>query len=1031
MEKYGLTNRDKLGACRKNQNNYIIFTANNYFISHMKAMFAFLFCLGFAHCFAQLKYPHFNNLGVNEGLSQGNVTCMLQDHIGLMWFGTYSGLNVYDGFKIRSFRETRNLDKSIKGTQINDIVEIDSNRIAIATNLGLNIYYRTADSFCFYKSPKAATLIRILQLTTNTVELLIDQKLFTFTISNKKFVANQSWLQNIWQSFMLKRKNGTNKSEYAFRRPFELFQKYPKIGKLLLKLSEQYAINDIIYLAREQELYLACEEGLFMHAIASNTAPVKVMDQTAKCLAYYDKTLFVGSQHEGLFLFDTKSKKLEAQYQYEANNRSSIGGNFVRAIYLDRSNQLWLSALGNGISYVSLNPKPVQSLLTKNYFTTNDAENKYISAMAEDKQGLLWLCTITGKTFILDSNYKIFKTISADEMDPIGKYIQAHHIFVDSANRILYATNHGLFAIDPNYHIEHISCKDFKDKQESIYYICALSNQEKIMGTRKGILHYDVNTKLLTKDNSFPEAAFTYLYKDKQGKIYTNGTVGGVQIFDYKNHQATKLKTIDGNYTIKHAQEYGDSIWFATTGGILILNKNNYQFRYLDETNQVVNPNIYCLLPDPKTKNTFWCSSNKGIFRYNTTFQNAFALGLNDGLQSLEYNTNAFAIRKNGDFVYGGTDGLVYLNPNKVALNQPSKNLTTLDFKINNKSPYELRLNPTGNMYILPYSYNNLSFRLMLVEFPNTEFEIKYQLEGLEKEWNTGVNPIEIRYPNLRQGKYIFKAKYYDQQKGWVIKELYRITIETPWYKSFWAFLGYIVILGAIVFVIARMYTEKKLEEKRAEQRSNEVLLKERDRISADLHDDIGSTLSSISIYNDLIKTQVNSPTSKINTFSEKISEQIKELMMNTEDIIWSLKIGKQGHQNIDKRIHEYAAELLEIKNIKLHIKISEDTDSKLQHPQLRRNVLMIIKEAMNNASKYSQAKTFSISMTITQNTLLLDISDDGIGFELEKTVLGDGVDNIKNRCASMNGTCTISSKVNQGTQICCRIPIANISTNF
>jgi signal transduction histidine kinase len=318
----------------------------------------------------------------------------------------------------------------------------------------------------------------------------------------------------------------------------------------------------------------------------------------------------------------------------------------------------------------------------------------------------------------------------------------------------------------------------------------------------------------------------------------------------------------------------------------------------------------------------------------------------------------------------------------------------------------------------------------MLVEFPNTEFEIKYQLEGLEEEWNTGVNPIEIRYPNLQQGKYVFKAKYYDQHKGWIVKEMYQIAIKAPWYKSFWAFLMYITILGGIVFIIARLYLEKKLEEKRAEQRSNELLLKERDRISADLHDDIGSTLSSISIYNDLIKTQVSNNTTKINTFSEKISEQIKELMMNTEDIIWSLKIGKQGHQKIDKRIHEYAAELLELKNIKLHIKISDDTDSKLQHPQLRRNVLMIIKEAMNNASKYSQAEIFSITMTVKHNTLLLDISDDGIGFELEKTVLGDGVDNIKNRCASMNGTCSINSEVNQGTQICCRIPIANISAN-
>jgi len=243
--------------------------------------------------------------------------------------------------------------------------------------------------------------------------------------------------------------------------------------------------------------------------------------------------------------------------------------------------------------------------------------------------------------------------------------------------------------------------------------------------------------------------------------------------------------------------------------------------------------------------------------------------------------------------------------------------------------------------------------------------------------------------------------------------------------KNLW--IGFLIFAGFASLILLFFVQKNK---QRMQQKNYESIIEsieqERNRISNDLHDDIGSTLSSIAIYNELINDKVKTKPEIVPQLSEKISVQINNLMRHTEDIIWSLKIGQNQHETISKRIQEYATELLHSKNIHATIEIDNDVEDILQHPEQRRNMLMIIKEAMNNCRKYSKANQFTIKMSIQDKQVILILKDDGIGFDINNIVFGDGILNIQNRCKHLNGKCEINSTVGEGTSIYCTMPISS-----
>ncbi len=232
---------------------------------------------------------------------------------------------------------------------------------------------------------------------------------------------------------------------------------------------------------------------------------------------------------------------------------------------------------------------------------------------------------------------------------------------------------------------------------------------------------------------------------------------------------------------------------------------------------------------------------------------------------------------------------------------------------------------------------------------------------------------------------------------------------------------GFVGIMGLVfMFVTNRMQLKRKLDKQLA-------ITTERERIIADLHDDVGATLSSIHIYSELAGNIIETKKVESKELMNKISLQGKALSSRMSDIIWSLKPVEEGKYSIINRVKNYSQELLAGQGINTIFDIEEELDNSIENPRVRKNILLVIKEAMNNIAKYSKATTASISLRRVDQSVLLIIADDGIGYDQTVTTEGNGLQNMLQRSQQIKGACTISSAVGKGTTVKCIYPIAII----
>lgn len=211
---------------------------------------------------------------------------------------------------------------------------------------------------------------------------------------------------------------------------------------------------------------------------------------------------------------------------------------------------------------------------------------------------------------------------------------------------------------------------------------------------------------------------------------------------------------------------------------------------------------------------------------------------------------------------------------------------------------------------------------------------------------------------------------------------------------------------------------QKELEKMKAVYETRE---EERLRIARDLHDDMGSTLSSISIYSKVVSSYLHTDQQKSEEYLEKIQNNAKQLMENTTDLIWSLQTNYGESESIFHRMHKTAIEMLSSANISPQVTIPFDELPPLQI-EAQKACWLIFKEAINNVCKYSQAKTCWVAITQKDGQVVLSVKDDGVGFKEPKS--GNGLKNMVLRSAALGGECTVESSNGNGTLIKAVLPV-------
>ncbi len=289
-----------------------------------------------------------------------------------------------------------------------------------------------------------------------------------------------------------------------------------------------------------------------------------------------------------------------------------------------------------------------------------------------------------------------------------------------------------------------------------------------------------------------------------------------------------------------------------------------------------------------------------------------------------------------------------------------------------------------------------------------------WQLRGLDDRWHPSGNLTSQPFATLSPGTYSFSVKSANAGNVWSQSNAtIHFRVLPPFYRTGWFIALMVLGISGILYILYRYRLQKALQIERM-----------RTRIATDLHDDIGATLSSISIYSEAVNMKAKEKFPEVSLILEKMGETSRAMVGSMSDIVWAINPANDDMGKMVDRMKSYARELCVIKEKELILSIDDRT--RLLRPQLeqRRNIYLIFKEALNNALKYSDCREIRLSVTLKGNLFHLQLADDGIGFNPSADSEGNGIKNMQRRAEEIGAELKIISHRGQGTTIDLQVPI-------
>lgn len=456
-------------------------------------------------------------------------------------------------------------------------------------------------------------------------------------------------------------------------------------------------------------------------------------------------------------------------------------------------------------------------------------------------------------------------------------------------------------------------------------------------------------------------------------------------------------------------------LWVGTQEGLSRLDTRTMRCRNWTEQEGLPNATINCLLTD--RRGYLWFSTLQGISRLDPRTGRMRHFTTEDGLLDIEYRRQHGVELPDGRLAFGGATGMTVFNP--LALKDVPQQipiaLTAL--RIGNVpieprrvgSPLTRALNATPALH-LNYTQNFLSIEFAGLQYNKpTTIQYRYQLTGVDADWVYAGNQNIANYTQLAPGTYEFRVNAGDALGRWsrFVKTI-RIDITPPWWRTWWFYILSIAALLSGIYVLYRYRLAQVLK-----------LRNLRNEIARDLHDEVGSSISTIAIYSKIVLEQVEGSTFKSEPLLVKITEQANEIMESMNDIVWSINTKNDAFEKVFTRMREHAFQLFEAKGYTLHFDFDETLYRAKLDMEKRRDFYLIYKEALNNIAKYANGQNVWISVRLKQATIDLVIRDDGQGFEVNAARnKSNGLGNMQDRAAALKGTLRIDSAPGAGTTL-------------
>jgi signal transduction histidine kinase/ligand-binding sensor domain-containing protein/CheY-like chemotaxis protein len=813
----------------------------------------------------------FSHISIGQGLSQSVVNFILQDSQGFLWFGTQDGLNRYDGYEFKVYKNDPDDLQSVSNDWITAIAEDADGTFWIGTlGGGLNKFDRDTDQFTRYiNNPENPN-----SLSHDVVSnIMIDPEgsiwvgtngggLNKFDRDSGTFLSymydtdNPDSISSDGVSSLLLDRNGlfwvgTNDGG------LNLFD--PESGSFTSFINDPedpYSISgdNINSLFEDQEGILWVGTGgnglnrfepatqRFYLIKPDKGDPDNASNATIQAI-HEDRSgvLWVGIDG-GLIAFDRAADKF-THLQHDPSNVNSLSNNQILSILEDDAGILWFGTFGGGVN--KYDPSAAKfNLIQSNPDEPNGLNDNHVWGIFEDKSGVIWIGTISGGLNRYDPRTGNWRHYMTDPEDPDSISSNTVMTITQDSNGMLWigTWGGGLNRLNPGTGI-------FTQYDTAPLVLALLEDRSGLLwiGGTEGLSVLNRKTGEITsfEDNpKAPESLSNTIYtidEGQDGVVWVgmlNGGLVGIDLeadtFRQYLHDPEDPRSLGDDILLDVHQDQDGVLWAATVSGLDRLDFESGTFQHYREKDGLANNTIYGILEDDE--GNLWLSTNNGLSKFNIQDESFTNFDVNDGLQGNEFNQNSFAKTSKGEMYFGGLSGVNSFFPEQVVDNLYIPPIVITDFKLFNESvevgeeaPLQKPINVTETIE-LPYTDDFFSFEFASLHFSAPEENrYAYFMEGLDKRWNEIGSRRFANYTNVPPGEYTFRVQGTNRDGVWnEAGAAIDIVITPPFWQTWWfrilaiaSFAG--GILGVFIFRERSAETQRKQLALQVEEKTREL----------------------------------------------------------------------------------------------------------------------------------------------------------------------------------------------------------------
>ncbi len=880
---------------------------------------SFKIIVGFLLFFALSSFHseniRFDYLNVSNGLSQNSVTALAQDSIGRIWIGTRDGLNVYDGTKIKIFRQIRANSNSLLGHFVNDI-KIYGNNLWVVTKSGVSHLNISNSKFETFPKQGVISIIQyngVVFVGTKTGMLTLDENsksfqespiLPNYSVSVTHFNIDKS--QTLWIS--------TSKGVFA----------HFKSG-IIVKVFDCSAT--VTFIDKHKQLWIGTSDNgvfvlnnkrqVFKHFVHDNSAN-SIPNNLVRDIEHDVKgNIWIGT-FKGLSVVNSSNFSIQ-NFTNDDKREKSLSQNSIYALLRDKQNGIWIGTFFGGINYFNHDVYSQYEIVKEGDRGTSSG---VIGEMLEDNNANLWIATEGGGLNYLNRKTGKFTHYQHVEGKPGLSQDIIRSLYLKDKNTLLIGTHlGGLNVMD----IKTGNIKTFLHNPTDATSIPSNIVRDILpykghflLATDKGVVKYNATNQRFSLffdklKQAIVSVMVNCILEDSFGTLWFGTEDYGLFAYQQKTGVLKRYYTASGN-----TKSIGDNniscmyedhlfrLWIGTSGGGL--NQYNREKDCFEVYNITTHnfPSNFILGIKESNYGSLWISTSKGLSLFDVFKNKVTNYSQKNGFPIDELNQNALYLSNNGELFVGGIHGLVSFNEKAILNQKQQHNMTFESLYVNNKEVLpqddseilentlaftdEIELKPGQNVFTIEYSACNY--------IKTSKNTYRYKLENFDVDWIEAGDQSSVTYTNLNPGSYTLRVQGLSGVKGAVIGEKsLQISVIPPIYRTWYAVVFYI-LLGIFIFLwVKRMYRNRIVLE-------NRVKSEQREKIQINQLNQ-----SKLEFFTN-ISHEFRTPLTLISGTLESILENPKTLKENQAKII-------STHKNV-LRLNNLVTELLDFRKLEL-----------------------------------------------------------------------------------------------------------------